>query len=366
MASRKNHAPFALLLTLLLGGCMMHEPAGIVYSCIPVDVVQIGPGPDETDVPLDEDITVTFTVPMDSSSFDSSSLVLLLGDEVVEGEVFFDPGDETLTFDPTDSLLPDTVYTVNLTTEFTDSLGFTLDTVYTWTFTTEDTIPPPLDPPDGIGDIYPEDGEKDFPVDGEVTIIFDYPVDTSFFDDSTTFVVKLGDDTIPGDIQYYPEDTTVVFTPDDDFIPDTTYTVTVKYPVDDPPGPLGPPPDTVYTWTFETEDPPPPIEDPHPRPGPVLIQQGSEFDFSNYNQPTWRVYWFRLADAITYRIQISRSPLFVTIVYDQAGIAQNSPNVFQPIPVSILTPGTYYWRVNAVVPGATTLWSAVKTFTVVP
>jgi hypothetical protein len=350
---------FALLLILALTGCLMHEPDGLVLECTPPEIVQVTPGPGETDVPLDADITITFGGPLDSVTVNGETILVIQGADTVPGEVTYSPDDSTVTFDPVDSLLPREDYTVVVTTEIFDTLGIPLDTTFTWTFTTVDTIP---DPPDGIADVFPKDGDQDVPLDEEITLTFDTLYNPAVFD-SSSIILILDGDTVPGTVTYDPLDSSLVFDPEDSLIPETTYTVILTIPTGDPPGALGPPPDTTISWTFHTVDSIP--------KAPVLeaINNGSTHSISgNPQYPNLDLFWFPAAGptATTYRLQISTSPVFATIQLDYPGIPNNSFIVRKPVPHSSLPPAHYYWRVSASNSGGMSPWSAVWNFTVAP
>jgi hypothetical protein len=196
-----------------------------------------------------------------------------------------------------------------------------------------------------------------------ITITFD----TSFIPgdfDTNSIILKLGDDTIPGDIFFDPLDSTLVFDPEDSLIPETTYTVIVTIPTDGPGpgGPLGPPGDTTIITTFTTVDSipkPPKLE---------AINNGSTYDLSAQPDAFLRLYWFPAPGptATTYRFQLSTSPTFATTVLDNPGIPNNSFIVMKKFSHGVLTPVTHYWRVSASNSGGESPWSTVWTFTVVP
>lgn len=348
---------FVFWLPLALAGCLMPEPEGIPLECIPPEVVQVTPPPGATDVPLDEDITITFTLPLDSASLNPETFVVLEEDgDTVPGEVTYDPQDTTAVFDPVDSLIPDETYTVIVTPEVTDTLGIGLDTVYTWTFTTDDPAP---DPPDGITDVFPGPGDEDVPLDEEITVTFDTLFHPAHFD-TNAIVVTLGGDTIPGIVDYDPGDSTLVFDPADSLLPETTYVVTVTYPTDSvtPMGPI----DTSITWTFTTVDsiPKPPILE--------AIFNGGTYALSVQPDAFLRLYWFPATGpaATTYHLQVSASPTFATLAFDAPGLPNNSFIVMKKVPHASLSPGLHYWRVSASNSGGASPWSTVWTFTVAP
>jgi|GEM_PF-3858066 len=112
--------------------------------------VDVFPEPGDSSVPLDTVITITFDDDPPGPG-DTNIITLTLGPDTIPGSTVWDPVDSTMTFDPTDSLLPDTTYTVIVTIP-DDCVGALCpaDSTYTWTFTTEDPEEPPLPDPPGV------------------------------------------------------------------------------------------------------------------------------------------------------------------------------------------------------------------------
>ncbi len=139
------------LVSLFLANSCMNEPPGIIVPCKQPKGLHTSPAKGDTGVPLDPVITVTFDTLKNPASFDSTSIILVHGNDTIGGTTSYNPTDTTLSFTPTDSLKPNTPYIVTVTVP-TDStipnpggpLGppITVDTTYTWTFTTQDTLPP--------------------------------------------------------------------------------------------------------------------------------------------------------------------------------------------------------------------------------
>ena len=107
-------------------------------------ILQIGPRVtstvpafNATDVAIDTNIVVTFSVDMDSASVEGAFSI----DPVVAGAFSWATADE-MTFNPTANLATDTVYTVTISVAAEDTEGRPMTTEYPWQFTTEDTVAP--------------------------------------------------------------------------------------------------------------------------------------------------------------------------------------------------------------------------------
>src|SRR5438876_318797 len=74
----------------------------------------IGPANADTNVPLNETITATFSEPMDPSTINTSTFTVMQGTTPVAGTVSYT--NRTVTFTPTDNLAPLTTYTVTTST----------------------------------------------------------------------------------------------------------------------------------------------------------------------------------------------------------------------------------------------------------
>ena len=220
---------------------------------------------------------------------------------------------------------------------------------------------------------YPANGDTDVPLNPVITVTFDTLKKSTSFD-STSIILVHGTDTIGGTTSYNPTDTTLSFIPNDTLLPNQPYIVTITVPTDLPPtgpvGPLGPggpgssSPDTTYTWTFTTDT----TEDTVPvLPAPMPTQQGAGiYSLSHFILPDLNLYWFPDSGAISYRLQVSTSPVFATTLFDLSGIPPNTPLAYQPVAISLLPLGTYYYRVDATNSGGTSAFSTPLSFSIVP
>ena len=106
------------------------------YSTLPV-ITATTPGDEDSSVPVGTDISATFSSSqMDASTFTTASFMVQQGSLTIEGAVDFNDSTGTATFNPTESLDYDTIYTATVTTDVADQAGNHLPSDYTWTFTT--------------------------------------------------------------------------------------------------------------------------------------------------------------------------------------------------------------------------------------
>jgi hypothetical protein len=99
----------------------------------PPVVDSTSPDDNETDVPVDSVISVTFSENMDTATIDSNNLHL---DNGASCSVSYDAGTRTATLTPLADLNEDTTYTVTVTTGVQDMAGNSLQADSTCSFTT--------------------------------------------------------------------------------------------------------------------------------------------------------------------------------------------------------------------------------------
>ncbi|MBI3005411.1 MAG: fibronectin type III domain-containing protein [Ignavibacteriales bacterium] len=103
-------------------------------------------------------------------------------------------------------------------------------------------------------------------------------------------------------------------------------------------------------WSFTTFDPPP--------SAPTLVSP----DDGATDQPmTLTLSWSSAESNGTYRLQVSTSSLFTTLLVDDSTLT----NTFREI-TGLSQNTTYYWRVRVTTSGGTSNWSSVRNFTTVP
>jgi hypothetical protein len=90
-------------------------------------------------VPINERPTATFSEPMDPTTLNQSTFILMQGVTPVSGAVTYDPATDTATFTPTSALIVNLLYTAQITTGAKASPalgGVPLAAPYTWDFMT--------------------------------------------------------------------------------------------------------------------------------------------------------------------------------------------------------------------------------------
>ena len=104
-------------------------------------VVSTDPANAATLVPLNKQVSATFSVAMDGTSLTTTTFTLMNGLVAVPGAV--SSVGATATFAPTALLAPSTTYTASVSTGAKDTAGTAMAAPYTWTFTTGTAIGPP-------------------------------------------------------------------------------------------------------------------------------------------------------------------------------------------------------------------------------
>jgi hypothetical protein len=111
---------------------------------VPPSVVNTTPAAGETNVTLGTSITATFDDDMDESTLQPENFTVRdqFGN-AVDGQLYYDPGMKTLTFDPDQNLKPTRTYTVNISSVKDDDGNIIVDGYYVWSFTTQIDAQPP-------------------------------------------------------------------------------------------------------------------------------------------------------------------------------------------------------------------------------
>ncbi|NJL57573.1 DUF4082 domain-containing protein, partial [bacterium] len=111
----------------------------------PPTIANRTPAPAATNVPLNTDITVTFSEPMDTATINSTNITLRVdgSGSALPANVTYNAGSNTATLNPDVDLIAGTVYQAQVSTAVTDAAGNALASAATWTFTTlpEETCP---------------------------------------------------------------------------------------------------------------------------------------------------------------------------------------------------------------------------------
>ena len=192
-----------------------------------------------TNVALNKTITATFSVPMDQSTITGTSFTLKNGTTPVLGLV--SGMGNSVSFIPTISLSPLTVYTAQITMAAKNMDGSSIVKDTTWTFTTGEVAPTVLSTD-------PLNLAANVPLNKTVAATFSKAMDPAAIS-TTTFTVKAGATSVLGVVSY--SGTTATFNPTTDFLPNTIYTATITTGAKTGTGAAL---ISDYVWTFSTGD----------------------------------------------------------------------------------------------------------------
>src|SRR5438552_9910455 len=164
-----------------------------------------GPANADTNVPLNETITVSFNEAMDPSTINTTTFTVMQVTTPVAGTVTYTNG--TAIFTPADTLAPLTTYTVTISTGVKDLAGNALTSDMSWSFTTgvaPDTTAPVL------AATGPANADTNVPLDETITATFNEAMDPATIN-TTTFTLMQGTTPVAGTVRY--ADGTATFTP---------------------------------------------------------------------------------------------------------------------------------------------------------
>ena len=106
-------------------------------SPIVLGITSVGPESYAVDVAIGSDIEAVFNMPLDEATItDASFTVTDANDEEVAGTITYSFDTYEISFDPTEDLANDTLYTVAITTDILSTDGESIEDEISWTFTT--------------------------------------------------------------------------------------------------------------------------------------------------------------------------------------------------------------------------------------
>lgn len=207
-------------------------------STIAPTVTQADPANNSTGVSLNKKESATFSMAMDPTTINSNTLILKQGNNPVTGSVSY--SGNTAVFSPSLNLLPNTIYTVTVTTGAKNLAGVPLANNYVWSFTTGSPSGPSVTSTD------PANKETGVALNKVISASFNTAMDPLTIT-SATFTVKQGTTSVSGSVSY--SGTKASFTPSANLLSDNTYTATITTGAKDMSGnPLA----NDYIWTFST------------------------------------------------------------------------------------------------------------------
>ena len=215
-------------------------------------VISTDPANNSTDVFLNKIVAATFSIPMDSSTINTSTFTIKQGVTQITGSVSYI--DTTAFFAPSNSFTPNTVYTCTITNGVKNALGTSMAIDYVWTFTTGSTNAPYVVSTD------PEKNTTGIELNKIITATFSEPMDQITIS-TATFTLKQGTTPVAGTVSY--TGTTATFIVTGGLLSGTIYTATITSGAKNLAGiPLA----NNYVWNFSTKAP---LGPNHPNLGTV-------------------------------------------------------------------------------------------------
>jgi hypothetical protein len=236
MKSTKVFAIIALLMIVFMAGCKKAEDPKT-----PPTVTSTVPKNDAVSTVISSNITAKFSVPMNTSSITALSFTLKKGTVAVPGVVTYT--DSTATLNPTETLLPSTVYTALVSTSVKDVSGTNMVKDYTWNFTTG-LIPDVTAPTVTLTD--PINNATGVAVSKLIAVTFSEAMDPASIT-ALSYTLKQGTVSVPGAVSYTGLKATFTPTANLDF--SKVYTGSVTVGAKDVAGNVLA---AVYTFSFTT------------------------------------------------------------------------------------------------------------------
>ncbi|MFH1700703.1 MAG: Ig-like domain-containing protein [Candidatus Zixiibacteriota bacterium] len=231
----------------------------------------------QSQIPLNAVITVTFANEMNPATINSNTFYL---NNNVAGTVTY--SNRIARFTPNNNLLPDTNYTVTLSSDITNNAGMSMGSDYTWSFSTiySDSLPPVL------VRVSPAEDETNVPANTPISLIFNEDINPASI--NLLASVSFGINGV-----FRTEDSAVIFTPNQYLLNNLEYTVTISGQVADKS-------DNIlylnYSWSFTTGGGPE-IVSVYPQPGAtgvtvdatVWVMFTNDMDLSSFTSETFAV-----------------------------------------------------------------------------
>jgi hypothetical protein len=201
-------------------------------------VISTDPLSNETNVVNNKTITATFNMVMDPLTMTAANFAVDQGTTSVTGTVSYNG--TTISFAPSATLTPNTVYTCTITNAAKNAAGNAMANNYTWSFTTGITIAPQVISTD------PVNNATAVVVNKIITATFSEPMNAATIS-GTTFLLSQGTLLIAGNVTY--NGNTASLDPNVDLAQNTVYTCTITTGAKNPAGTSI---SNNFIWSFTT------------------------------------------------------------------------------------------------------------------
>ena len=211
------------------------------------EVTDIDPAAGQSDVPVNSNITATFSEPVDASTVNSSTFTVNQDGTPVSGSISY--SGLTAIFNPSNNLPFGAELEAEINTGVQDLAGNSMTSDFNWSFTTVQEKTPPT-----IASTNPADNARNIAVETTISVTFSEPMDPASINKST-FVVseddEIDDDQINGTISY--SGSTATFMPSRNLSFEETYTAFITTGAKDQAGNNL---QNSYSWSFTTSEEP--------------------------------------------------------------------------------------------------------------
>jgi|WetSurMetagenome_2_1015567.scaffolds.fasta_scaffold13159_2 hypothetical protein len=280
---------------------------GFTTDTAPTVIVRI-PEPDQLNVPVDMNITVTFSKKMDISTITSSTFYVKKqgSGSKLAGVITFSADHKTTVFNPDANLEGNTVYEVSMSPAIKSETGITpFEAGANYLFKTVATAP-------NVTTKTPAAGATGVPVTQSVTAVFDKEMDSSTITSATFYIIKQGGSPLPANVTYNAATKTATLDPLGDLEQGAVYEVTLSSAIKGSTGATltGAP----VVWTFTTVSAAPSVTSKVPAAGAtgVPITQLISAVFDKAMDAT------TLTSATVYIAKQGGTPLPATVTYSAA------------------------------------------------
>ena len=198
-------------------------------------------------VPINQAITATFSLAMNSSTIDTATFTLSgPGAAAVTGAVTYVAAGSVATFAPAANLAPSTVYTATITTGAMGLDGAALAGNYVWTFTTAAT---PIVIPPTVISVVPANLATNVPTNQVISATFSTAMNPATISSATFTLTGPGVTNVTGLVAYATVGNTLTFMPTANLASSTLYTATITTGAQNLAGNALA---ANYVWTFTT------------------------------------------------------------------------------------------------------------------
>jgi hypothetical protein len=215
--------------------------SGVGVAVVPPTVSSTDPVNAATNVPINQKIAATFSVAMDATTITASTFTLMQGITPVPSFVSY--SGTTAILKPDNNLLPNTAYTVTITTGAKDLAGNALENNYEWSYTTGAVA---VVTPPSVNSTDPANSETGVALNQKIAAIFNRTMDVSTIT-TASFTLMQGTSFVSGTVSY--TGLMALYTPSSNLAANTVYTATITTGAKDLAG------NSIannYVWTFTT------------------------------------------------------------------------------------------------------------------